>query len=205
MTHKNLNPKGTQVVWLFDTPFGQSGNLKHDISFPEQQHVNKWPSCHFIKWFGQHIIWVLVSGYKLKTNNSRSNSFEDTMIRQCLSLFGKVEMRNGGASDNWSIITKHSRQPIYINFQSMQGVTEIHNLLCNTTGSYHRWPFQLGLGASKVIDRSLVQQMEDSGSKPPCSQIMHQICINTCGGMDKFHFGRRQIIWDLLFGASINE
>ena len=62
----------------------------------------------------------------------------------------------------------------------------------------------MAFGLQKIIDRSLAQQMEDNCSRPPCSQIMHQVCVNKCGGTDRFSFGRKQIIQDLLFAVSIN-
>ena len=46
--------------------------------------------------------------------------------------------------------------------------------------------------------------MEDTHSRPLCSQIMNQASINKCGGTDRLSFGRRQIIRDLLLGASNN-
>ena len=91
MTHEKLNPKGMQVDRSLDTPLRQSGNLRHGISSPDQQHFNKCPSCHFIKWLGQYITWVLMSGHKMKTNNS---GHDDKTMHSAL---GKVEMRDGGA------------------------------------------------------------------------------------------------------------
>ena len=205
----NLNPNGITLIDRFDRTYDTPlGTGREGITLPEEKGFNKGPSRITVKWLGEDVRGVLLRMNVVETDISGRNSFADAVVGECIPTFGELGVRNGGASDNGLVITKHPGRAIKRDTKGAESVTQVHNLLSSSPSSNKLTAvgssFDLSLAFGEPIDGCLVEEVEDTGGRPASDGVMHEVGIFVGGGADHLAFGRRKAMRDLFLGGSVD-